>query len=88
MGVAKPVRFDTGVWGGTRAFRRDATDLDAFVADLRRTVGDDALLAARADGIEPPRSLAPTGVLIVIIEQNTHYYWIRILRGRSHTTVK
>lgn len=57
IGVARSVRFDTGVWGGTMAFRRDAVDLDAFVADLRRTVGDDALLAERADGIETARSL-------------------------------
>ena len=57
VGVAKTVRTDSAVWGGTMAFRRDAIDLDAFVADLRRTVGDDALLAARAAGIESSRSL-------------------------------
>lgn len=57
VGVAKTVRFDGGVWGGTMAFRRGDIDLDAFVADLRRTVGDDALLAARADGITAARSL-------------------------------
>ena len=57
VGVARTLRFDSGVWGGTMAFRRDAVDLDAFVADLRRTVGDDALLAERADGIEAARSL-------------------------------
>ena len=57
VGVAATVRFDTGVWGGTMAFRRGDIDLGAFVADLRRTVGDDALLAERADGVEAARSL-------------------------------
>ena len=57
VGVATTLRSDSGVWGGTMAFRRDAIDLDAFVNDLRRTVGDDALLAERADGIDAARSL-------------------------------
>jgi hypothetical protein len=38
VGVATTLRSDSGVWGGTMAFRRDAIDLDTFVADLRRTV--------------------------------------------------
>ena len=57
VGVTRSVRFDTGVWGGTMAFRRDDIDLGAFVDDLRQTVGDDGLLAERADGIETARSL-------------------------------
>ena len=57
VGVARSVRFDTGVWGGTMAFRRDDIDLGALVDDLRQTVGDDGLLAERADGIETARSL-------------------------------
>ncbi|ELZ58551.1 MULTISPECIES: glycosyltransferase [Halorubrum] len=57
VGVATSVRFDSGVWGGTMAFRRGEVDVDAYVADLRRTAGDDALLAERADGIETARSL-------------------------------
>ena len=57
VGVASSVRFNTGVWGGTMAFRRGDIDVDGFVDDLRRTVGDDALLAERAEGIETARSL-------------------------------
>lgn len=57
VGAASTVRFDAGVWGGTMAFRRDDIDLKSFIADLRQTVGDDALLAERADGIDVARPL-------------------------------
>jgi hypothetical protein len=57
VGVATSVRFDMGVWGGTMAFRRGDIDVEGFVGDLRRTVGDDALLAERAAGVETARSL-------------------------------
>lgn len=57
VGVATSVRLNAGVWGGTMAFRRDDIDLTRFIADLQQTVGDDALLAERADGIEVARSL-------------------------------
>ena len=34
------------------AFHREAVDLDEYVADLRRTVSDDALLTQRVEGVE------------------------------------
>lgn len=34
----------SGAWGGSVTFTRDHLNLDAFVADLRRTVSDDGLL--------------------------------------------
>ena len=37
------------VWGGGVAFDRTAMDEDAFLADLRRTVGDDSLLSEYLD---------------------------------------
>jgi hypothetical protein len=39
------------------AFHRDAVDLDEFVADLRRTVSDDALLTDRVAGVDSDPSL-------------------------------
>ncbi|WP_353634058.1 glycosyltransferase [Halobacterium sp. NMX12-1] len=36
-------------WAGAVAFERDDLDADAFLADLRRTVSDDGLLAERLD---------------------------------------
>jgi hypothetical protein len=57
VGVATSVRINAGVWGGTMAFRRGDINLNRFITDLQQTVGDDALLAERADGIEVAQSL-------------------------------
>ncbi|NHN46467.1 glycosyltransferase [Halostella sp. JP-L12] len=51
VGAALTVLLETTAWGGTMAFRRDALDLDAYIADLRRTMSDDALLTQRVDGV-------------------------------------
>lgn len=50
LGAALGLRLESVAWGGTLAFRRDAVDVSALVADLRRTVTDDALLTRRLSG--------------------------------------
>jgi hypothetical protein len=45
------------VWGGCVTFTRDDVDVDALVADLRRTVSDDGLLSARLDDVTAVRAL-------------------------------
>jgi hypothetical protein len=45
------------VWGGGITFTRDDVDVETVIADLRRTVSDDALLSKRLDTIYVARSL-------------------------------
>ncbi|ELZ48899.1 glycosyl transferase family protein [Halorubrum coriense DSM 10284] len=52
IGAALTTLLNTTAWGGTMAFRREAVDVDEYVADLRRTVSDDALLTDRVEGVE------------------------------------
>lgn len=52
VGALLTTLLNTTAWGGTMAFHRDAVDLGSYVADLRRTVSDDALLTQRVEAVE------------------------------------
>ncbi|MEZ3117460.1 hypothetical protein RYH80_16215 [Halobaculum sp. MBLA0147] len=63
IGALLTVTLNTTAWGGTMAFAHDALALDEYVADLRRTVSDDALLTDRVANVESvPELICPMPV--------------------------
>lgn len=82
VGAAIGLALETTVWGGTVAFRRDAVDVEALAADLRRTVTDDALLTRRLPDYTCDPRLVPhvhtEGTLQDALSRNAR--WVRTAR--------
>lgn len=82
IGAVLTLWLNTTVWGGTVAFRRDSVDVDRLVADLRRTVTDDALLTRRLETFAgDPRLVRPVytdGTLRDTLSRNAR--WVQSAR--------